>query len=322
MIAIRVREFGGPASLKLEDIPVPEPGPGQVLIRVHAAGVNPVDTYIRSGAYGMLPSLPYTPGLDGAGVVERTGSGVAGIAPGDRVYLCRSISGTYAEYALCDRTQVRPLPARITFEQGAAVWVAYATAYCAMLQRAALRANEWVLVHGASGGVGLAALQIARARGARLIGTASTPEGLDLVRAHGAEFALDHSRDGYLDEARRITGHPEGGVNLVVEMLANVNLEKDLGVLARNGRVVVIGSRGAIEVTPRQLMSRNSSIIGMSLHNSTQAELDEAGAAIGAGLDNGALTPVVGTVLPLERAAEAHEKVMQRGARGKIVLTV
>jgi len=318
--AIRVREFGGPGVLKVEDAPIPDVGPGQSLVRVHAAGVNPVDTYIRAGAYGQLPALPYTPGMDGAGVVERTGPGIAGLSPGDRVYLCRSLTGTYAQYALCDRTQVRPLPARITFEQGAAVWVAYATAYCAMVQRAAVRAAEWVLVHGASGGVGLAALQIGRALGARLIGTASTPEGLELIKQHGAAVALDHSSTDYFDEIRRLTEYPAGGVAVILEMLANINLERDLGVLAKGGRAVVIGSRATIEITPRQLMSRNSSVLGMSLHNATQAELDEAGAAINAGLDNGTLNPVVGTVLPLERAPEAHEQVMSRGARGKIVL--
>jgi len=320
MKAIRVRTFGPPDVLRLEDVPGPTPGAGQVLVRVHAAGVNPVDTYIRAGTYGTLPPLPYTPGMDAAGVVVAVGPGTDGIDVGDRVWTGRSISGTYAEMVLCDAAQVHPLPARLGYAQGAAIHVPYATAWRALHQRAKARPGEWVLIHGASGGVGLAAVQVARAAGLRVIGTAGTPRGLDLVREHGAHHALSHHDPGSLDRIREITGHPQGGVDVVIEMLANENLQKDLEFLASGGRIVVVGSRGPVEITPRAAMARDAAILGMMLFNATPAETREVYAALDAGLENGTLTPVVGREFALAHAAKAHELVMQPGAHGKIVL--
>ena len=177
MKAIRVQEFGGPEVLRLEDVPDPHPGAGQVLVRVRAVGVNPVDTYIRAGAHAVRPQLPYTPGLDAAGTVEAVGEGVTRVSAGDRVYTSGSLSGTYAELALCDESQVHTLPARVSFAEGAGVSTPYATAYRALFQRARATPGETVLVHGASGGVGTAAVQIARAAGFKVIGTGGTEEG-------------------------------------------------------------------------------------------------------------------------------------------------
>jgi NADPH2:quinone reductase len=165
MKAIRVHEFGGPEVLKLEDVPTPQPSAGQALVRIHAAGVNPYDTYMRAGTYAIKPSLPYTPGSDGAGIVEAVGEGVKRVRQGDRVYVARTLSGAYAEYALALEEQVHALPANIDFKQGAGIWVPYGTAYHALYHSARAHASETVLVHGASGGVGIAALQIARATG-------------------------------------------------------------------------------------------------------------------------------------------------------------
>ena len=165
MKAIRVHEFGGPEVLKLEDVPTPKPSAGQVLVRIHAAGVNPYDTYMRAGTYAVKPALPYTPGSDGAGVVEAVGEGVKKVKQGDRVYTARTLTGAYAEYALALEEQVHPLPEKIDFKQGAGLWVPYGTAYHALHHSAKAHASETVLVHGASGGVGIAALQIARAIG-------------------------------------------------------------------------------------------------------------------------------------------------------------
>ena len=305
MKAIRVHEFGPPDVMKLEDLPDPKPAAGQILVHVKAAGVNPVDTYIRSGTYAITPTLPYTPGSDAAGIVADTG---------ERVYVARAPSGAYAESVACDAALVRPLPANVTFAQGAALGVPYLTAYRALFQKADARAGETVLVHGASGGVGIAAVQLAVAAGMTVIGTAGTERGRELIRQQGAQHILDHTAAGYLDEwtAR--------GVNVIIEMLANVNLANDLAVLAPRGRVVVIGSRGNIEINPRLAMGRDSSIHGMALWNATSAELAEAHDAIGAGLANGSLRPVVGQELPLAEAARAHVVVMQPGAYGKIVL--
>ena len=317
MRAIRVHEFGAPEVLRLEEIAEPQPGPGQVLVRVAAVGVNPVDTYIRSGGYGKRP-LPYTPGSDAAGTVEAVGENVTSVKVGDRVYLAGTITGAYAEKALCTAAQVRPLPPRLSFAQGAAIHVPYYTAYYGLFDRAGALPGETLLVHGASGGVGIAALQIARAAGLTVIGTAGTEAGRRLVADQGAQHVLDHTREGYGDEIKAITGGK--GVAVILEMLANVNLAKDLGFLAQNGRVVVIGSRGAVEIDPRLTMTKNSSILGMSLANATEAETARLHAALGAGFANGTLAPVIAQEIPLAEAPRAHEAVMASGARGKIVL--
>ncbi len=317
MKAIRVQEFGGPDVLQVEDVPDPQVGPGQVLVRVEAVGVNPVDAYIRAGGYGKRP-LPYTPGSDAAGAVQAVGEGVTQIDEGDRVYLAGTITGAYAALALCGAAQVRPLPDRLSFAQGAGVHVPYYTAYYGLYLRANALPGETLLIHGASGGVGLAATQMAVAAGLTAIGTAGSEVGRRLVSEQGAQHVLDHTQEGYLDAIKTLTGGK--GAALVLEMLANVNLARDLGVLAPGGRVVVIGSRGPVEIDPRQTMARNLSILGMSLANATEAETTRLHAAIGAGLANGTMTPVVARTFGLAEAARAHEAVMAAGAAGKIVL--
>src|SRR5437870_4811516 len=174
MKAIRVTDFGGPDVLKLQNVADPKPDSGQVLVRVKAAGVNPVDTYIRAGVYAKKPNLPYTPGTDAAGIVEAAGPNVKRFKPGDRVYTNGSITGVYAELALCEESRVHPLPSNISFAQGAALGVPYGTAYRALFQRGHAKPGEAVLVHGASGGVGIACVQFARAAGLTVIGTGGT----------------------------------------------------------------------------------------------------------------------------------------------------
>ena len=319
MKAIRVHEAGGPEVLKLEDVPDLQPKAGEVLVRIHAAGVNPVDTYIRQGGIYQPPGYPYTPGLDGAGVIEAVGEGVPErLKAGQRVYVAGSITGTYAEQALCRPDQVYPLPDRLSFEQGAAVYVNYATAWLALMRKGQGVPGETVLVHGASGGVGVASVQIARAAGFTVIGTAGTERGRELVQCEGAHHVLDHRSEGYLDQVRELTGGR--GVDVILEMLANVNLGRDLPLLARGGRVVVIGSRGTVEINPRDLMAREATVTGMVLMTVSDKERLAAHAAIGAGLANGTLTPVIGRELALAEAAQAHVAVMEPGAYGKIVL--
>lgn len=318
MKAIRVREFGPPEAMRLEEVPDPTAGPGQVLVRILAAGVNPVETYIRSGTYPRRPALPYTPGNDAAGIVEAVGEGVGGIAAGDRVYTSETVTGAYAGLALCHASRVHPLPGNVSYAQGAAVGVPYATAWRALFQRARAVPGESVLVHGASGGVGVAAVQIARAAGLRVSGTAGTAEGIALALREGAHHAFDHRAAGYLDEALAATGGR--GFDVILEMLANVNLASDLKALAMGGRVVVIGSRGTIGIDPRDAMGRDASIVGMSLFNLPDADRAVVHAALVAGLENGTLRPVIGRELPLSAAAESHVAVMAPGAKGKIVL--
>jgi NADPH:quinone reductase len=318
MKAIRVSRRGDPEVMKLEEVPDPQPGPGEVLVRVHAAGVNPVDTYIRSGLYHPDLKLPYTPGIDGAGTIEAVGEGVRHRRVGQRVYVAWCISGTYAEKVLCREFQTHPLPEEISYAQGAAIGVPYGAAYRALFQRAHALAGETVLVHGASGAVGIAAVQLARAAGLRVIGTGGTERGMELVREQGAHVVLNHRREGYLDGLNEATCGR--GVDVVLEMLANVNLAKDLGVLATHGRVVVIGNRGKIEIDPRETMARETTILGMTLFNASEEELRSMHAAFYAGLENCTLRPVVSRELPLAAAAEAHHLVMEKSTLGKIVL--
>ena len=314
MKSIQVDQFGGPEVLQLRDVADPKPGPGQVVVKVFAVGVNPVETYIRKGIYGPK-SFPYTPGSDGAGVIESVGPGVSKVKPGDRVYLAGSVSGTYAEKALCNEAQVHSLSDGVTFQQGAAVNVPYATAFRAMHIRAKAVAGETVLVHGASGGVGVAAVQLARAAGMIVVGTAGTERGRALVLEQGAHFVLDHHAAGYLEQGVAMTGGR--GFDLILEMAAHENLGKDLPVLAREGRVVVIGSRGKVEIEPRQTMMRDANILGMSLNNVTEREYFGIHTALVAGLENKTLRPVVGKEFPLAQAAAAHEAVMSGGAAWK-----
>jgi NADPH:quinone reductase len=318
MKAIRVSEYGGPSVLRLEEVPTPPPGANQVLVRVHAAGINPVDTYLRSNTDNRGPKLPYTPGADAGGVVEAVGSGVAGFKAGDRVYVGGTATGSYAELCLCELAQVHPLPENVSCAQGAAMNVPYATAYHALFNRGHGRAGETVLVHGASGGVGIAGVQLARAGGMTVIGTAGTDRGRRLVAAQGAHHALDHTAPGYLDELMTLTSGR--GVDVVLEMLANVNLQKDLGAIAMGGRIVVIGNRGSVEINPRAAMNKDAAILGMALFHASPAQMAGIHAALVEGLRNGTLRPVVAQEFPLAQAARAHEAVMETGHHGKIVL--
>jgi NADPH2:quinone reductase len=318
MKAIRVEEFGGPENLRLRDVPDLKPGSSQVVVRLRATGVNPVDTYIRAGAYPRKPALPYTPGTDGAGTVESIGEGVKRFSVGDRVYTAGSVSGTYAEQALCEESSLFPLPANASFSQGAAMHVPYGTAYRALFHRAKAQPGETVLIHGASGGVGIAAVQLARAAGLRVTGTAGSDRGRKLALAEGAHEVLDHKSSDHFEQALALTGGR--GFDVILEMLANVNLGRDLGILAPRGRVVVIGNRGTIEINPRDAMTRDGSILAMSLWNAAPEELFSIHSALVAGLENKTLRPVIGQEIPLADAARAHVAVMEPGAYGKIIL--
>ena len=318
MKAIRVHQFGGPEQLKLEEVPDPHPGPGQVVVKVHAAGVNPFDTYIRTGAYAIKPPLPYTPGADAAGVVVSVGDGVKRVKPTDRVYVAGTLSGAYAEQTLCLESQVHPLPPQVSFQQGAAVGVPYTTAYRALFQKAHALPAETILVHGASGGVGLAAVQFARAHGMTVIGTAGTDKGRALVKDNGAHHVLDHNAEDHADQVKRITENR--GADVILEMLANKNLAQDLAMVALHGRIVVIGNRGSIEINPRDAMGRDASILGMVIFNASEKEQTAIHTALFAALEAGVARPVVSKELPLAEAARAHEEIMKPGSYGKIVL--
>ncbi len=318
MKAILVREFGPPEVMKVEDVELAEPTGTQVLVKIEAAGVNPVDTYLRTGIHAHAPNLPYTPGKDGAGVVQSVGDGVTRFKPGDRVYTAGSVSGTYAEYSICDESHLGSLPENVSFEEGAGVWTPYATAYRALFQKADAKAGETVLVHGASGGVGLAAVQWAKNAGLRVIGTASSEEGKQASLDNGADAVFDHTDEDHFSAIHEFTDRK--GVDVIIEMLANVNLERDFECLAMFGRIVVVGNRGSVEFTPRQAMTKDATIYGMSLFNAGKDELDAAHEAIGLGLSQGFLKPPVGRTFPLADAPRAHTEIIETKAAGKIVL--
>src|SRR5438132_12422053 len=282
--------------------------------------MNPSDACTRAGTYAITPPLPYTPGSDAAGVIEALGPGVKKVKPGDRVYTAKTVTGAYAQYALALEEQVHPLPERISFGQGAGVWVPYGTAYHALHHAALAQASETVLVHGASGGVGSAAVQMARAMGLTVLGTAGTQKGADLVKREGAHQVFDHSKAGYQEEIMKATGGR--GVDIILEMLANVNLAHDLKLLAVRGRVIVIGNRGEVTINVRELMGRRGSIRAFTLWGITPAEEADIHAGLIAGLENGTLRPVVGKELPLAEAARAHKEILEPGAAGKMVLVV
>ena len=317
MKAILVRAFGAPEVLRVEEVPAPAPGAGQALVAVKAIGVNPVDAYIRAGIYPRKPELPYTPGTDAAGVVEAVGPGVTTIKPGDRVYVY-ALGAAYAEKVSVESSRAFPLPPALSFEQGAALGVPYGTAHRALFLHGGARKGEIVLIHGASGGVGVAAVQLALRAGLTVIGTGGGGEGAAFVKSLGAHHALDHRAAGYQDEILKLTGGR--GADVIVEMLANVNLPADLALAAPRGRITVVGSRGPVTIDPRAAMTKDAAIHGMSLWNMTDAERAEVHADLGRGLADGSLKPVIGARFPLAEAAKAHEAVLSSGARGKIVL--
>lgn len=320
MRAVIVTEYGGPEVLVVRDVPEPVPGPGRILIKLHTAGVNPVDSYLRSGAQGYSPTLPFTPGMDGAGTIEDVGDGVIGYAGGDRVYVAGSVTGTYAEYCLCSPGQVFPLHEKLDWAEGACLGVPYFTAARALFTRGGASPGESVLVHGASGGVGLACLQLAAPRGITVYGTAGSGEGEALVRKNGAAECFSHRDSGRFEAVREATGGP--GVNLIVEMLADVNLDDDLKILAPGGRVVVVGSRGRIEISPRDLMSSESVVMGVRMPMATLEERREYARYIDEGVLSGSVRPPVAAGYSLEEAGEAHRKVMKGPHSGNVVLEI
>ena len=318
MKAIRVFEYGDPEVMQLETVSQLTPGPGQVLVDLKAVGVNPVDTYIRAGRHPSRKALPYTPGMDAAGIVMEVGQGCSGIQVNDRVFVSGSLSGTYASQALCLPEHVHRLPDGIDFAQGAALGVPYGTACRALFGRANVTAGQTVLIHGASGGVGIAAVQLALAGGLKVIATAGTEKGRQLLAEQGAQWVLDHHDPERWGAIMTVT---EGrGVDAILEMLANINLDYDLDVVAQGGCVVVIGSRGRIEIDPRKTMARDLSIMGMMLMNTPPQDLKTIYAHITAGLEAGQFKPVVASQLLLKDASRAHREIMESGHHGKIVL--
>ncbi|KAG0728074.1 Quinone oxidoreductase [Chionoecetes opilio] len=287
----------------------------QVLIKMHASGVNPVDTYIREGMYAVLPELPYVPGKDGAGVVEALGTKVTKFKLEDRVF-CSSTSrhGTLGRLATFPEAAVFPLGGNLSFEEGACLGIPYFTAYRALVQKASAKKGERLLVHGASGGVGLAAVQLGRELGLQVVGTAGTDEGISLVKETGAHDVFNHRDPKYLKKlgAEKF--------DIIIEMLANVNLGNDLTLMNPRGRTIVVGSRGATEINPRNLMQCESAVMGVALGTATAEEVAEVSAAVCGWHQGGWVKPKVHKVYSHDEAAQAHHDIIHnKGAQGNLV---
>jgi len=316
MKAVRIHQCGPPEVMQIEEVPALRPAGEQILIEVRAVGVNPVDTYIRSGSYPIKKELPFTPGFDAAGVVLEVGPEAGLFQPGRRVYTSGSLSGTYAQQTLCLPKHLHPLPDSVSFEEGAALGIPYGTAWRALFQRAQGVSGQWVLIHGASGGVGIAAVQLAVSAGLQVIGTAGTEKGRQLVLQQGAQYVFDHNDPGHFEKILDLTG----GVDIVLEMLANVNLDRDMEIMAKGGRLVIIGSRGRIEIDPRKAMSKELNLHGLMLMNASAEESHEIYAGLEKALLQGKIKPVIASRLPLEEAPTAHRQILESAHLGKIIL--
>lgn len=325
MKAIQVKEFGGPEVLQIAEIPEPIPAAQEVRVTLHVAGVNPNEAYVRTGTYGAyIPELPYTPGFDGAGIVDAVGTDVTDLKVGDRVFiggfLAERNTGTYAEKVVVDAYTVHPLPENLTFEQGASLGIPALAAYQAVVLRANVSEHDTVMIHGASGAVGLLAVQMAKSLGAKVIGTSSTEAGRELILQHGADDAIPHVKMDEFDAV--LTATDDRGPDVIIEMLADQNLETDLTIVNRFGRIVIVGSRGKVEIDPRHTMTKEVDIYGMSAVNIDQELYTASFQAISEMLVDGVLAPLVGERLPLTQAQEAHEHILSKKGNGKLVLTI
>ena len=323
MQAIVCYELTGPAALRLEEVPEPHPGPGQVRIRVRACGVNFADSLITRGQYQKQPQPPFSPGFEVSGEVLELGAGVEKIAVGDRV-IAMTPHGGYAGQVVADVNRCVPLPAAMSWEHGAAFPVVFGTSHIALWHRARLRAGETLVVHGASGGVGLTAVAIGKQLGATVIATASSPEKLEVAREHGADHLIDSSREDVRARIKELT--VERGADVVYDPVGGDLFTASLRSVAFEGRILVIGFAGGTvpQIPANHLLVKNVDVIGVNwpayaeLHPQVMTESFQT--LIHWYLD-GVIKPHVSATYPLERAAEALNAMANRQVKGKVVLT-
>jgi putative PIG3 family NAD(P)H quinone oxidoreductase len=326
MRAIVIRQPGGPEVLELRDVPSPEPSRGEVRVRVRATAVNRADLLQRLGRYPAPPgSPPDIPGLEFAGEVEALGDGVTEVALGDRVFGIVG-GGGYAEQLVVHARALAPMPRAMSFEEAAAVPEAFITAWDAMVDQGRLAAGEWVLVHAVGSGVGTAAVQLARAVGGRIVGSARSEEKLARARDYGLDEGVVATEARFADEVLARTGGR--GVDVVVDLVGGAYVRENLACVAMRGRIVVVGmmAGAACEVDLPLLMHKRAEIRGTVLRARPLEEKIVAAQALERHLvplfDRGALRPVVDRTLPLARAAEAHALLQSNETFGKIVLEV
>jgi NADPH2:quinone reductase len=328
MKAVVVHAFGPPESMRVEDFSVPQPGPDEVLIDVHAAGVNFPDILVMGGKYQILPARPFVPGKECAGVVAAVGPGVTTCKPGDRV-LAWMEHGAYAEQALAPQANCFVIPERMSFAEAACFGLVYQTAHFALLKRAHLQPGEVVLVTGASGGVGLAAVQIAKALGATAVAAVSTPEKAEVARSHGADHVLDVSvpnlREALRSQLRAATGGR--GADVVIEQVGGEIFDASLRTLAWSGRLVVVGFAGGRipEVKANYLLVKNIAVLGLQISDYRDHHPDEMRRVMHALFDlyrQGNVKPLVSRVYPLSDFSAALHAIASRQAVGKLALAL
>ncbi|MDZ4338836.1 MAG: NADPH:quinone oxidoreductase family protein [candidate division NC10 bacterium] len=324
MKAIRVHEFGGPEVLRYEEVPDPRPGPGEVLVEVEAAGVNFADTLARRGLYPTPTPPPFLMGFEIAGTVAEVGPGVDGVQVGRRV-MGFAPKGGYAERAVIPGAFAIPVPEKLDIEEAAAVPIVFLTAYHALKTHGQLQPGQTVLIHAAGGGVGTAAVQLAKIWGARVFATAGSDEKLARVKGLGADEAVNYRTADFVEAVKRWTGGR--GADLVLESVGGEVFEKSLRVLGPTGRLIALGLSGGANPTLHLglMVMKGLAVIGMHLGVMMMRQPDSVGASgreLVRLLDDGRITPVVGNVFPLKEAAEAHRLLESRGSYGKLVLTV
>lgn len=321
MKAVRVHATGGPEVLQIEEVPTPSPGPGEVLIRVDAAGVNFIDIYQRAGAYTV--ATPFVPGQEAAGRIAALGAGVTGFKAGDRVGCYYGGLSAYAECAIAPADKVVPLPDGVTTTQGAAVLLQGMTAHYLACTTYPLRAGDTCLVHAAAGGVGLLLCQLAKQRGARVIGTVSTAAKEVLARAAGADEVIRYTETDFVIEVKRLTGGK--GVQVVYDSVGKTTFTAGLGCIAPRGMMVLFGqSSGAVEPLDPQVLNHRGSLFltrpTLGHYVATRAELEQRSGDLFRWMQEGRLTVRIDREFPLARAGEAHSALAGRGTTGKVLL--
>ena len=324
MKAVVCKAYGPPESLVLEELPAPKPGPGEVVVSVKAASVNFPDVLIIQNKYQFKPPLPFSPGSELAGVVKEVGSGVSGFRAGDRV-MAFTTYGAFAEEVKTEATRLLPLPETMDFVTGAAFVLTYGTSDHALRDRAALKSGETLLVLGAAGGVGLAAIEVGKALGARVIACASSAEKLAVCREHGADEGINYANE---DLRERIKGLTDGrGVDVVYDAVGGPYTEPAFRSLAWRGRLLVVGfAAGEIPKLPLNLpLLKGASVIGVFWGDFARREpkaFAESMRQLARWYGEGRLRPHVSQTLPLEKAADAIKLLASRQAKGKVVLTM
>jgi NADPH2:quinone reductase len=322
MKAVRVHAVGGPEALKYEDAPEPTPKPGEALVRQKAAGVNFIDIYHRTGLYP-LP-LPFIPGNEGAGVVEAVGPDTNEVRPGERVAYAMSM-GSYAELAVVPSWRLVPIPQEVSFESAAAVMLQGMTAHYLSHTTFPLGAGHTALVHAAAGGVGLLLVQMAKKRGARVLGTVSTEAKAEAARRAGADVVIRYTEEDFEEVARRETGGH--GLDVVYDSVGKTTFDKSLRSLRPRGLLALYGqSSGPVPPLDPGVLAKNGSLFltrpSLAHYNLDRTEVLARASDVLSWMADGTLDVTIDRTLPLAEAAEAHRLLEGRKTSGKLVLTI